>query len=100
MTLRSEAFYSGSAEYLAALEQQSVVKALDNLMTFPYVRSGVERKTLGLHGAYFDVSTGLLSVYDPDTRTFASAAGAGDTLPASALAHARELLGAGSRRRR
>lgn len=68
--------YATMEEYLAALEQQSVVKALDNLMTFPYVRSRVERGTLGLHGAYFDVSTGLLSVYDPDTRTFASAAGA------------------------
>jgi carbonic anhydrase len=68
--------YSTMEEYLTALEHQSVVKALDNLMTFPYVRARVERKTLSLHGAYFDVSTGLLSVYDPDTKTFASAAGA------------------------
>ncbi len=68
--------YATEGEYLTALEHLSVVTSINNLMTFPYVRTRVERHELGLHGAFFDVSTGLLSIYDPETRTFASAAGA------------------------
>lgn len=63
-------------EYLNALEHHSVVASIDNLMTFPYVRDRVQRGDLGVHGAYFEVATGLLTIYDPETRTFASAAGA------------------------
>lgn len=69
--------YPHFADYLAALEQRPVVTAIDNLMTFPYVRARVERGELALHGAYFGVATGLLSTYDPETGTFDSATGAG-----------------------
>ena len=51
-------------EYLARLEQVSIVKTLDNLMTFPCVRILAERGRLSLHGAYFGVATGQLSVLD------------------------------------
>jgi len=68
--------YATMADYLSALEHQSVVASIDNLMTFPYVRDRVQRGDLAIHGAYFKVATGLLTVYDPATRTFASAAGA------------------------
>ena len=56
--------------YLTALEQASTVKTLDNLMTFPCVRILVERGKLKLHAAYFGVSTGDLSVYDPASGQF------------------------------
>jgi carbonic anhydrase len=57
-------------QYLTQLEQASVVRMLDNLMTFPWVRSPVEHGTLTLHAAYFSVATGQLSVRDPSTGTF------------------------------
>ena len=57
-------------EYVTALEQTSAVKTLDNLMTFPYVRSRVETGELQLHAAYFGVATGDLSVYDPAAGKF------------------------------
>ena len=69
--------HSSLADYLSHLEHASAVKTLDNLMTFPYVRNQVEYRQLCLHAAHFDVATGLLSVFDPDTKTFASIAGAG-----------------------
>ena len=69
--------HSSLADYLSHLEHASAVKTLDNLMTFPYVRNQVECRQLYLHAAHFDVATGLLSVFDPDTKTFASIAGAG-----------------------
>jgi carbonic anhydrase len=69
--------FSTLAAYFTALEQVSAVKAIENLMSFPYVRARVERGALALHAAYFDVASGLLSVRDPATREFASVAGAG-----------------------
>jgi carbonic anhydrase len=68
--------YASLADYLTALEQQSMVTTLDHLMTFPYVRILVESKKLQLHAAYFAVGTGMLSVRDPETGVFASIAGA------------------------
>jgi carbonic anhydrase len=43
---------------------------LDNLLTFPWVRSRVEHGMLALHAAYFGVATGQLSVRNPDSGAF------------------------------
>jgi carbonic anhydrase len=61
-------------QYLAELERTSVVKTLDNLMTFPCVQILVERGKLALHAAYFGVATGQLSVWDKTTGQFAPVA--------------------------
>ncbi len=68
--------------YLARLEQISMVKTLDNLMTFPCVRILVERGKLQLHAAYFGVATGALSVLDRDS---------GEFVPVAKAAHAEVL---------
>ena len=57
-------------DYLARLEQVSIIKTIDNLMTFPCVRILAERSRLALHGAYFGVATGELSVLDRETGEF------------------------------
>ena len=69
--------YPNLADYFNHLEHASVIKMLDNLMTFPCVRILVERKRLHLHAAHFDVATGMLSVFDPETKIFSSVADAG-----------------------
>jgi carbonic anhydrase len=56
--------------YLRRLEFASVELSLKNLMSFPCVRSRVERGKLELHGAYFGVASGRLLVRDPDTGRF------------------------------
>ncbi len=56
--------------YLMRLEQASMVKTLENLMTFPCVRILVERGKLTLHAAYFGVATGALSVLDQSSGEF------------------------------
>lgn len=58
------------ADYLTRLEQASIVNSLDSLMSFPCIRILVERRTLTLHGAYFGVASGELSVRDPATGVF------------------------------
>jgi len=52
------------AEYLERLEKASIANTLDNLMTFPRLRKLVERGAVTLHGAYFGVAAGELSVLD------------------------------------
>ena len=39
-------------------------------MTFPWLRNQVEPRKLALHGAYFGVANGQLSVRDPATGQF------------------------------
>ena len=63
------------AEYLMRLEQANVVNSLDNLLTFPRLRKRIERGEIALHGAYFGVATGRLSVLDPATGAFKPIAG-------------------------
>lgn len=57
---------------LKRLEQASVIQTLANLLTFPFVRVGVERGAVALDGAYFDVATGSLEVYDRAGGGFAA----------------------------
>jgi carbonic anhydrase len=61
-------------EYLTALEQENVVLSLENLMTFPRLRTMVERGEIKLHGAYFGVATGKLSIRDEASGKFAQVA--------------------------
>lgn len=53
-----------------ALEQAVILTSLKNLMTFPWVAERVNDGSLKLHGWYFDLTTGELSEYDPETSLF------------------------------
>lgn len=59
-----------ATDYIERLEQANVVNSLDNLMTFPSLRKLIERGGVRLHGAYFGVATGDLSVLDPASGEF------------------------------
>ena len=61
-------------EYLMRLEQANVVNSLENLMTFPRLRKLIERGQVVIHGAYFGVATGQLSVRNHTTGQFAQVA--------------------------
>jgi len=58
------------ADYLTRLEQANVANSLDNLLTFPRLRQSVEAGGIAIHGAYFGVATGRLSVRNPATGEF------------------------------
>ncbi|HTS40466.1 MAG TPA: carbonic anhydrase [Xanthobacteraceae bacterium] len=58
------------ADYLARMEKAAIALSLDNLMTFPRIRMLSERGELALHGAYFGVATGQLSVRDSESGLF------------------------------
>jgi carbonic anhydrase len=58
------------ANYLTRLEQANIVNSLENLMTFPRLRTLIERGQVLVHGAYFGVATGQLSVRDAASGQF------------------------------
>ena len=60
----------GEEGYLRKLEYASVELSLRNLMTFPFVKTAVERGELALHGAYFGVASGRLLVRNDRTGQF------------------------------
>ncbi len=57
-------------DYLVRLEQANIANSLDNLLTFPRLRKLIERGEVAMHGAYFGVATGELSVRDEATGAF------------------------------
>jgi carbonic anhydrase len=57
-------------DFATRIEKAAVLRSLENLMTFPCVQILVERGKLKLHGAYFGVARGSLSVLDRATGEF------------------------------
>ena len=60
------------AEFTVRIEKAAIFRSLENLMTFPFVRTRVRSGELGLHGAYFGVAEGSLFVLDRQTKEFRS----------------------------
>ena len=56
---------------IQALERQAVIVSLENLMTFPFVRTAVEAGELTLHGLWNDISDGSLWQAEPGLDGFA-----------------------------
>jgi len=55
---------------LRLMEQQAVVASLDRLRTFPFIAERESRGELKLHGWFYGIGTGILSVYDAGTERF------------------------------
>jgi carbonic anhydrase len=55
---------------LAALEQEGIKNSIKNLRTFPFVSDAENRGKLSLHGAYFDIAAGTLSVLNHSRGEF------------------------------
>ncbi len=49
-----------------ACEHETVVVSLENLMTFPWIAERVTSGSLRLHGAFYQISTGVLEILQPD----------------------------------
>ncbi|MDX9814387.1 MAG: carbonic anhydrase [Sulfurimonas sp.] len=51
-------------------EKLSVIAQLENLLTYPAVRSGVKSGQITLHGWIYDIKTGEISYYNPEISQF------------------------------
>ena len=58
------------ADRQRALEKEGVKTAIANLRTFPFVSQLEDKGRLSLHGAYFDIATGTLSVLNHSRNEF------------------------------
>lgn len=61
---------SSQAEKLEALEKEGVKTSIKNLRTFPFIREREEKGKLNLHGAHFDIKSGILSVLNHSRGVF------------------------------
>ena len=59
-------------DFVTRIEKAAVFRSLENLMTFPFVRTPAERGELQLHGAYFGVAEGSLFLLDQAAKEFRS----------------------------
>lgn len=61
---------SSHEELLRATEHLSIVTQIENLLTYPYVKKLVDEEKLFIHGWYYDIETGGIEYYDPDSYQF------------------------------
>ena len=59
-------------DFTIRIEKAAIHRSLENLMTFPFVRTLVEKGALSLHGAYFGVAEGSLFLLDQEAKEFHS----------------------------
>jgi carbonic anhydrase len=59
------------ADQVRALEKQAVIVSLENLMSFPFVRSAVETDEMSLHGLWTDTGEGALEQAEGEVLSFA-----------------------------
>jgi carbonic anhydrase len=58
------------SEVLAELEREGVRTSIDNLRTFPCIKGLESKGRVALHGAYFDIASGTLSVLNQATAEY------------------------------
>ena len=58
-------------ERVARLEREAVMVSVENLMTFPFVKSAVDKNELTLHGLWTDIAEGTLEQFDTTLQDFA-----------------------------
>ncbi|MGB0747888.1 MAG: carbonic anhydrase [Magnetospiraceae bacterium] len=61
---------ASEGEKMSACERRAVLISLDNLMTFPEIREGVEAGRMRLHGWHIDLKAGSLERFDPASDRF------------------------------
>lgn len=57
------------------IERASIEHSLANLRTFPWIRMKENRRELGLHGVWFDISMGELHAYDEEDARWLAVGG-------------------------
>ncbi|MCC7253335.1 carbonic anhydrase [Hyphomicrobium sp.] len=59
-----------AADKLKLLELEGIKNSIRNLRTFPFVKKEEDKGRLSLHGAYFEIATGTLSVLNHSRGEF------------------------------
>ena len=57
-------------ELLRLTEKLSIMKQIDNILTYPIIKTRFEAGTLSIHGWYYDIETGNIDYYNADAGEF------------------------------
>jgi len=57
-------------DLLRLTEKLSVIKQIENILTYPNVKQRFEDDDLRIHGWYYDIENGKIEYYDADSYTF------------------------------
>jgi len=57
-------------ELLRLTEKLSVIKQIENILTYPNVKKRFENDDLYIHGWYYNIETGSIDYYNPETYEF------------------------------
>lgn len=57
-------------ELLRLTEKLSVIKQIENILTYPRVKNKFENGSLHIHGWYYDIETGRIDYYNAETYEF------------------------------
>jgi len=69
-TLKDKYLYADETELYRATEKNSIIFQLQNLLTYPVIKQKVLRKTLKIHGWYYNLSDGSLQAYNEKENIF------------------------------
>ncbi len=70
MALLSLGINCEKEKLLRITEKLSVIVQIENLLTYPEVKEKVDNDTLHIYGWYYDIETGSIDYYDPDSYQF------------------------------
>jgi len=62
--------HTWETDKLCACEMGGIIVSLENLQTFPWIKTRIKEGTLKLHGWYFDIVSGEMSAYDAESLKF------------------------------
>lgn len=66
----SEAPHLETDQLRRTIERQAVIHSLAQLMTFPFIRERVDAGTLRLHGMFYGIGSGMLEMFNQQSRAF------------------------------
>lgn len=70
LTLKKSSPSAPKEEIYKTAEKISVLYQLQHLMTYPFVKSKVDKDEIVLHGWYYTIETGEIEYYDPTKQQF------------------------------
>jgi carbonic anhydrase len=66
----AEALHADADAQQEAMEHAGIRLSIENLASFPFVKERLNAGRLSLHGAYFDIATGVLQALDAEGGAF------------------------------
>ena len=68
--IRFKALNRPELDHCGLLERASIIRSMEHLFSYSFIKEQMGVGKLQLHGAWFDIATGALEYYEEDQATF------------------------------